>query len=177
MIRLEKQKKLSSEIPIKKEEVTVEDSINGLSLASAFLIVGALMLLLPDYLHSKVSTYSVAYLIITIGLFGLGQVLNKLNGDKNNVLSNDFAIGFMSLILWMIMYYHFDNPIVNLLILSLLFMGIYGISRGAVRLIFGVLSTKSVNDAVSKGIFTLINFTVALAALYEALKKFGIIGK
>lgn len=174
---MENRKKLTTDTPTKKEQVTVEDSINGLSLASAFLIVGALMILLPDYLHNKVSTYSAAYLIITIGLFGLGQELNKLNGDKNNVLSNDFAIGFMSLILWMILYYHFDNPIVNLLILSLLFMGVYGISRGTVRLIFGVLSTENVNDAVSKGIFTLINFTVALAALYEALKKFGIIGK
>lgn len=174
---MEKRKKQATEIPMKKEEVTIEDSINGLSLVSAFLIVGAFMLLLPDYLHSKVSTYSVAYLIITIGLFGLGHELNKLNGYKNNVLSNDFAIGFLALILWMIMYYHFDNAVVNLLILSLLFMGVYGISRGAVRLIFGVLKTKSINDVISKGIFTLINFTVAFAALYEAFKKFGIIGK
>ena len=174
---MEKRKELATETPIKKEQVTVEDSINGLSLASAFLIVGALVLLLPDYLHNKAATYSVAYCIITIGLFGLGHELNKLNGDKNKTLSNDFAIGFMALILWMLMYYHFDNAIANLLILSLLFMGVYGISRGAVRFIFGVLSTKSINDAISKGIFTLINFTVAIAALYEALKKFGIIGK
>lgn len=156
---------------------SIEDSIDGLALASALLIVGGVILWLPNYLHNEIANSIVAYFVITVGILGLSYELDKLNGDSNKLGFFDIGLGFFFVIFWIVLHYYFDNLIVNILLIVPLFMGVYGIARGIVRTIFEIFNTKGKDNITSKLFFNLINFTVALAGLYEALKKFGIIEK
>lgn len=149
--------------------------IEGVSLGVTFIIVGMILLAIPDYFKNETVTSISAYVSILFGMFGVGTELNKLNGDTSKIGLDDFALGIAFILLWMWLYSRFDYLITNILFLGILLLGIYYTILAAIQFGHGIFQSENAKKAITKVALTLINIIAALSLLYEALQKFGII--
>jgi len=172
---LKKQKKPSGDKFKEEKEIENYRKFDGLSLSFAFLLSGLLSFLLPNFLGNEVATNCLVFVLIMIGLLGLGIEMNKLNKSKKKFIDSDFVIGFVLIMVWIFTYHFFEDPMLNFLYLSVFFFGVFGISRSILRLINEILKTEDRKTAIYKGVLGTIKFAITLFTLYESLQKVGIL--
>lgn len=163
------------EVKILKKNEKQNSIVEGVSIGITFIIVGVILLFLPDYFRNETVTNALAYVSIFFGMFGLGIELNKLNGDAPKIGLDDFALGIAFIVLWIWLYSSFDYLLVNILILFILLLGIFSTILGTIRFGSGIFQSENKKSVATKIGLTLINVITALAVIYEALQKFGII--
>lgn len=160
---------------ILKTEKIHESIIQGVSVGIALIVVGVVLLFIPDYLGNETITSVFAYGSILFGLLGVGMEIDKLNGDSPKITLGNFALGITLIFLWIWIYSSFDNLIINIISLIFLVLGVYGTTLAVIQFVSGIIQSENKKSFATKISLTLINLITGLALLYEALQKFGII--
>lgn len=159
---------------MKKDEFQ-ESIIQGVSVGIALIVVGVVLLFIPNYLGNETVTSVFAYGSILVGLFGVGAEIDKLNGDSPKISLGNFALGIALIFLWIWIYSSFDNLIINIISLIFLVLGVYGATLAIIQFGSGIIQSENKKSIATKVSLTLINVITGLAVLYEALQKFGLI--
>ncbi len=158
-----------------KKDEKQNSIIEGVSLGTTFIIVGIMFFFIPDYFKSETATSVIAYILIFFGLFQVGTELNNLNGNTPRFGLDNFALGIAFVFLWIWLHSSYDNLLVNILSLFILIFGVYGTILGIMQFGSGIFQPDNKEKIPTKIVLTLINVITALAVIYEALQKFGIV--
>lgn len=159
------------------KKMNEKELISSLSTVFPFFIIGIVVLLLPNYLDNALATEAFGFILIFIGLLGLGRQLNNLNKYESKFIDTDFAIGFVLILVWIFTYHVYNDPLLNFLFVFILWFGVHAMLRSFFRLIFDLFKNKDRRSAIYKGILLVIQFFGSLVALYEVFEKIGILFK
>lgn len=112
-----------------------EEKWNGLALAGACIIILIFLSFNLDYLGNVLISRIASIIIGIIGIIGMTIELSKLIEKKINGIT-DFGVGITLLVIWWSIYYYFNHPICNFLILFLLLLGCYGCLIGIAKILY-----------------------------------------
>lgn len=158
-------KKVSSPTFSKK----IDSAITGYALGISFLGIGAFLLLQPDYFMMPIISYIVGSIIGILGFIGIGIEMSKGSSIKG---VDDFAIGTMFIIPWLIGYVKIHTLWLNIILFFFLIFGCFEIFRGLLEIGYSIFVHKEVEEKGNrrKGIFiNLILFLTQLCALALAI--------
>jgi hypothetical protein len=118
----------------KQKPNTLEDVINGISIAISFLVFALLIYMFPNYLGNTILSTILSIIFVVIGLIGLSFELSKLNEQKLGF--DDIGIGLGLLIIWAVIHHYFPYIWVNWLTTLLFVFGTYGTILGSFKNIY-----------------------------------------
>ena len=93
----------------------------GLALVLALPSIAVFLYLTPGYFENVIVGRVVSAILAAIGLLGLGTELNKMTGKKRISGIDDFSIGLVLILIWVVAYISTglvvaQHPIVNTLV-------------------------------------------------------------
>lgn len=151
----------------------VEDIQNGIAISITFFCVSGLLYFNPNYTGSVILSYLLTTLFLLIGIIGLGVELNKLGDQSVKLGFDDLALGLGLLAVWVTFYYFFPVWWVNLLTIVFLFLGVYGITIGAIKILRNLFLSKK--SFLVKLPIVIVQFSAFLAAIFTILNVLKIL--
>ncbi len=170
-------KVLTQEIGSEKQEKVLERTIGGkdrigpgIALALSFLAVSAFLYYFPQYVANEILTRVLSILFASAGIAGLGIELDKLGGKERKLGFGNLGIGLMIGGIWAAGYYYLNIWWVNLLLLIVLLLALYGIFLGFVQVIIILASSSSVKVSVAKLAIAVIQIAAFIAAVLQIMQ-------
>lgn len=158
----------------------IDDNINGYSIGLTFIAVALFLMWKQEYLLSEIATQIVATII---GLFGIGVCSVQLGKSTTIKGFDDFGIGLLFFLTWLICYVKLNWFFINLLGLAALIFGTYGITKGIIEICYSVVTNIIINSVEKpkttriKEVFLLITqFFGLILTVLNILKIFGLVG-
>ena len=158
----------------------IDDNINGYSAGFTFIAIALFLFWRQDYLRFEVVTRVVGIIVAALGILVCSIQLSKTIQIEG---LTDFSIGAVAFFAWLILYLKVNWLIVNLVSITFLTFGLYGMIRGIMEISYSVwtkiiVTTEEKSKSVkAKEVFLLITqiFGFALTIL-NILKIFGVVG-
>jgi hypothetical protein len=156
----------------------VDSKITGLAIVFAFISVGIFLLLFPDYFGSKVASGIVRWIFISIGMIGLMVELSK--NKKGNIKGFDnFFIGAVLVGVWTVLFLFINVWWVNIISFFFLLIGLYGLYKGLIEIIYSAYQTAKNHNETKKNITTDIallfsKFASLVLVIVQIIKALGI---
>lgn len=145
----------------------------GIALSITFLIIGGFLYFTPSYTGSMIISYSLAVFFLLIGITGLGLELNKLGGQTDKLGFDELGIGLGIGIIWAIIYYYLPVWWINLITIFLLFLSVYAITAGIIKILRILFLSK--RNILVKLPIVIIQFVAFIAAIVTILDILNLI--
>ena len=129
----------------------IDDSQNGQALVLAFLSVGLVLQFLPKYFGLEYVTTIIKLGFIIFGILGMCVELGKKKSTVKGL--DNFLLGVLFVGIWWMLVYKVDNYILNIIIVAILFFGLYGFFLGFQQIVYSFIDREknSNNRSLSKG--------------------------
>lgn len=127
----------------KNNKTEAERIIEGVSLWLAFLLVSVYLYITPDYFYYTWITKTTSIFFGVLGVIGLSLELNKLNNNDTKLGLDNLGIGLGIGALWLYLNSVNIYPILNVALLFLLLLSIYGILMGLIGMLVNIFSNSS----------------------------------
>lgn len=141
-------KKQSEKKIVFSEEV--DSLISGLTLGLAFVVVGVILVLIPDYFGSKTIGNIIRWLFIVVGILGLLTEFRKIKPMSGIKGFNDFLAGVFLLAVWAVLYFWTKHVIANIIGFFFLILGVYGSMSGVFKIGYSIYLAGK-NNRIKKG--------------------------
>lgn len=150
---------------IENKKTKQEEIDNGFTLVITFILLGGFIYFNPSYLIYEPLSYVITLLLLVIAIFGLGIELSKLGNQEVKVGFEDLGVGLVFGVVALSMYFYFDNLIVNYINIFLIFISIYGLTHGSIKIIKNLFLTSSKKELTLKIIIVLIQILATISAV------------
>lgn len=160
----------------KREKSKNEKLIEGISLATTFILFGIFLYFTPEFFLYKTLTTVLGLLSIVIGIMGLSFEMSKINDES--VGFSDLGLGLGFLIVWAIIYYYLPNVWINIFSSLFLFFGLYGSFSGTIKVAYGfVFKRESRWKLTSKALVILLQLIGFVSAILTIVNSIGLMNK
>lgn len=138
--------------------------IEGISLATAFIIGGIILNFIPNYFYFEILSTIMGLLLITFGIIGLSIELSKMSAKT--VGFSDLGVGLGLLIVWALLYYYLPYVWVNIVGFFFLLFGLYAAISGMITLIYDSFNNENDrNKIITKIVVILLQLIGFISAL------------
>lgn len=157
----------------------IDSRIDGLSLGFAFIIVGLILLFIPDYFPNNLVGKIIRGIFIALGIFGLFIEFGKLKPISDIKGFDDLSVGIFFLAIWVAFFVHTQHWFGCTVGFICLIIGVYGASRGLIKIIYSIWINQK-NKAHKKGeiasdililLTKLASLALVLFQLIKAIKQ------
>lgn len=128
----------------------IDSRIDGLTLGWAFIVVGLFLLLVPDYFGNKLAGQIVRWIFIVVGTLGLFVEFGKIKPVSDIKGFDDLWVGILLIAAWAALFFLLQNSLWNIIGFFFLVFGLYGASRGLLRIIYSIHLNR-MHKSQSKG--------------------------
>lgn len=147
----------------------IDSKINGLTLGSAFIVVGLFLLLIPNYFGNELVGKIVRWIFIVIGVSGLLIELGKSKPVSDIKGFEDLWAGVLLLAIWATIFFLVKNLLWNIAGFFCLIFGVYGVFQGVFRIIYSMLLNQKdkvqTKGNIASDILLFLTKVVSLALL------------
>jgi hypothetical protein len=148
---------------------TNKSLLDGLPVVISLITLSVFLYVRPEYLGYKTVSMIISIIVVIIGFIGLSIELNKIGEGVS-----DFIIGLIFLIIWGTVYHFYSVVWLNAIMLFFMVFGIYGTSKGLIKMLFGILSNPSQGDKKKRLIILIIQLIGFGATILQYLTSFKI---
>ena len=128
----------------------IDSLISGLTLGFAFVMVGIVLVLIPDYFGNKIVGNVVRWLFIVVGILGLLTEFGKLKPVSGIKGFDDFSVGVLCLAVWAVFYFLANHVLANIVGFFFLIIGVYGGLSGVFKIAYSIYLARK-NNIIKKG--------------------------
>lgn len=153
----------------------IDSRINGLAIVFAFLALGILLLVFPNYFGSPTVTKVMRWIFIAVGGIGLCA---EFSGSKSSPIkgTDDFLLGIFMLACWFAVFRLFHQHwMANTIGVFFLIIGAYGLFRGLMEMGYSAVTSVRQKQESRQGVFAdlllLLTKVASLALVVMQLVK------
>ncbi|WP_413380314.1 hypothetical protein [Alkalihalobacillus sp. 1P02AB] len=155
----------------KVEKSEADKLIEGIAIALAFLIISFYLYLNPSFLTWPILTNGIGAFFGIVGLMGFLLELGKINMKFESGIKDIVAGFFVGVIVFLLIYFT-DNLYVNLLVVFLSIIVIYGIISGFIKIVKSfVESNTNIFLRIPVIILNVAIFVLTILQLVEIINK------
>lgn len=128
----------------------IDSLINGLALGLTFVVVGIVLVLIPDYFGNKTVGNAIRWLFIVVGALGVLTEFGKLKPVSGIKGFDDFWVGVLCLAVWAVFYFLAHHVWANIVGFFFLVIGGYGGVSGVFKIAYSMYLARK-NKGIKKG--------------------------
>ena len=155
----------------------IDSRITGFALVLAFLSIGIILLLFPNYFGNKLTATIIRWIFIVIGIIGFGTELSKSKSSNIKGIDN-FVLGIVFVGGWIVLFVYLNIWWINIISFFILLFGLYGLYRGLIEIIYSAVQTSKnyieTKKSVTTDIILLITKIASLVlVIFQIIKALG----
>lgn len=146
---------------------------DGIALSLSFLLCSLYLYFNPEFIGNPIITRTIGVILGFIGIIGFLTELSKATDESlKDATNNIFAGCFVGMVIFGLMYF-FSNWFVNILVIILALLGMYGFLKGVAQIL--VTTWSSGGNVVIKLPVLLLNGAIFALTFLQILQIFKLV--
>lgn len=139
----------------------IDKQVNSLALAVTFILLGVLLTAINDFVGNAFATSILRWVFVLFGIVGLSSSFG--NAESSVKGTSDIAVGVLVLAVAVLVFQFVPEPYGGIAALLALLLGLYGLVRGIMFVIYTMFLSGTQAKSGSKGSM--------LSSILEGLSK------